>query len=30
VINAHMPIDQAGGSYCSHRRKVYKMAEIIQ
>jgi hypothetical protein len=22
VINAHLPIDQAGGSYCSDHRKV--------
>jgi hypothetical protein len=30
VINAHLQIDQAGGSYCSDRRKFEKMAAIIQ
>jgi hypothetical protein len=30
VINAHLPIDQAGGSNCSDRRKFEKMAAIIQ
>jgi hypothetical protein len=30
VINAHLPIDQAGGSYCSDHRKLNKMATIIQ
>jgi hypothetical protein len=29
VINAHLPIDQAGGSYCSDCRKFSKMAAII-
>jgi hypothetical protein len=30
VINAHLLIDQAGGSYSSDRRKFEKMATIIQ
>jgi hypothetical protein len=30
VINAHLPIDQLGGSYCSDHRKFEKMAAIIQ
>jgi hypothetical protein len=30
VINAHLLIDQAGGSYCPDRRKFEKMAAIIQ
>ncbi len=30
VINAHLPIDQADGSYCAERRKFLKMAAIIQ
>jgi hypothetical protein len=30
LINAHLPIDQAGGNYCSDRRKFKKMVTIIQ
>jgi hypothetical protein len=30
VINARLPIDQAGGSYCSDRRKFGKLASIIE
>jgi hypothetical protein len=30
VINDHFPIDQAGGIYCSNRKKFEKMATIIQ
>jgi hypothetical protein len=30
VINAHLPIDQAGGSYCSDCKNFEKMAAIIQ
>jgi hypothetical protein len=30
VINAHLPIVQAGGSYCFDNSKLEKMVAIIQ
>jgi hypothetical protein len=30
MINAQLPTDQAGGNYCSDRRKFKKMAAIIR